>query len=53
MLQDVLADPKWDKILIDEDRCGLSPDLAACPPVREVKVNMRTRLVLGKGVPQA
>jgi hypothetical protein len=53
MLQDVLADPKWDEILTDEDRRGLTPLIwLHVLPYGEVKLNMGTRLVLGKGVPQ-
>ena len=50
MLQDVLADPKWDEILTDEDRRGLTPLIwLHFLPYGEVKLNMRARLALGRG----
>jgi TnpA family transposase len=53
MLQDVLADPKWDEIFADEDRRGLTPLVwLHVLPYGEVKLNMRTRLALGKSFPQ-
>ena len=52
MIQDVLADPKWDDILTNEDRRGLTPLIwLHVLPYGEVKLNMRTRLALGKGFP--
>jgi TnpA family transposase len=52
MLQDVLADPKWEGILTPEDRRGLTPLFwLHVLPYGEVKLNMGTRLALGNGTP--
>jgi TnpA family transposase len=51
MLQDVLADPEWEQILTPEDRRGLTPLIwLHVLPYGEVRLNMRTRLPLGRGI---
>ncbi|MGH2720715.1 MAG: Tn3 family transposase, partial [Actinomycetota bacterium] len=51
MLQDVLADPEWEGVLTAEDRRGLTPLIwLHVLPYGEVRLNMRTRLPLGRGI---
>lgn len=51
MLQDVLADPEWEQVLTPEDRRGLTPLIwLHVLPYGEVRLNMRTRLPLGRGI---
>jgi TnpA family transposase len=49
MLQDVLADPRWEEILTAEDRRGLTPLIwLHVLPYGQVRLNMRARLPLGR-----
>ena len=51
MLQDVLGDPEWEEVLTAEDRRGLTPLIwLHVLPYGEVRLNMRTRLLLGRGI---
>ena len=53
MLQDVLADPRWEEVLTPEDRRGLTPLFwLHVLPYGEVKLNMNTRLTLGAATSQ-
>ena len=54
LIQQLLAEPAWMNKMTKEDLRGLTPLIwLHVLPYGEVKLNMRTRLALGKNFPQA
>jgi hypothetical protein len=54
MIQDMLTEPEWAKVLTAEDRRGINPLFTShMAPYGEVKLNMANRLQLSDPPPFA